>query len=176
MRNYFTSNCSNHYENFWSTVSPFITDKKLTGKRIFYWQTKMRRFLILNVYQNSLMIILAVWPMGLDLANGIGFDDDEESAKDAIMKHRTHPSISWIGQNRHNVKTFEFQKVNEVDVKRKLRNINIRKATGFDNIPGKIFSRSQFGAIFPNVALIYYFYLFSQFSWHNEMCGTLPPV
>ena len=72
------------------------------------------------------------------VANGIGFDDDVESAKDAIMKHRTHPSISKIEQNRHNGKTFEFQKVNEVDVKRKLKNINIRKATGFDNIPGKI--------------------------------------
>ena len=67
MRNYFTNNCSNHEKKFWSTVSPFITEKKFTGIRIFYWQTKMRRFLILNVYQNSLMIILAVWPMGLDL-------------------------------------------------------------------------------------------------------------
>ena len=69
------------------------------------------------------MIILVVWPMISD---------------DAIMKQHAHPNISNIKQNRHNSKEFEFQKVNEVDLKHKLRNINIRKATGYYNIPGRI--------------------------------------
>ena len=67
MRNYFTKNCSNHDKYFFLPYLHLLLTKKLTGIRIFYRQTKMRRCLILNVYQNSLMIILAVWPVGLDL-------------------------------------------------------------------------------------------------------------
>ena len=69
------------------------------------------------------------------VANGIGFDDDVESAKDTIMKHSTHPSISEIKQNRHNGTIFEFKKVSEVDVKCNL-------------------CQCQFGAIFRNVSFI----------------------
>ena len=59
--------------------------------------------------------------------------------------------------SRHNGKTFEFpsfwQKVNEVDVKRKLKNISIRKATGFDNIPGKILRVASSELSFPMTRL-----------------------
>ena len=143
MRNYFTKNCSNHDKNFRSTVSPFITDKKTHGNRNILLTNKDEtdpkcKSELFNDYFSS-------------VANGIGFDGDVESAKDAIMKHRTPPSISKIEQNRHNGKTFEFQKVNEVDVKRKVKNINIRKATGFDNIPRKILRIASLELSSPNL-------------------------
>ena len=96
MRNYFIKNCSHHDKNLWSTVSPFITDKKTHGNKNILSTNKDETVLypkciseLFNDYFSS-------------VASGIGFDDDAESAKDAIMKHRTHPSSSKIEQNRHN--------------------------------------------------------------------------
>ena len=79
MRNYFTKNCSNPDKTFWSTVSPFITDKKTNGNKNILLTNKDETVLdpkciseLSNDYVSS-------------VANGIGFDDDVESAKDAIM-------------------------------------------------------------------------------------------
>ena len=48
----------------------------------------MRRFLTLNVYPSSLMSFFS------SVANGIGFDDNVESAKDAIMIHMSNCKVS----------------------------------------------------------------------------------
>ena len=61
------------------------------------------------------------------LANGVVFDDSVELAKEAILKHCTYHNISKIKQNRHTNKEFDFQTINEVDVQRKLGNINIKR-------------------------------------------------
>ena len=73
------------------------------------------------------------------IASTIGFDDVITSTNDALRKHECHPSISKIkGKfvNLHN--TFEFKPVSCDTIRKKLRDINIRKATGYDNIPGRL--------------------------------------
>lgn len=61
------------------------------------------------------------------------------SSEDAIDKHKDHSSITQIlGRFGHKCNTFSFKPVSSVAVKKKLKSINIRKATGFDNIPGKL--------------------------------------
>ena len=66
------------------------------------------------------------------VANGIGFDDNISSTSDAINKHATHPSVQKIREvYGKDVPSFHF-KCN------KLRNIDLNKSAGYDNIPGKL--------------------------------------
>ena len=74
-----------------------------------------------------------------NVASSIGFDDRIFSTQKAIEKHENHPSVLKIKGKFGNSNThFSFKEISSECIKSKLKNINIRKATGFDNIPGKI--------------------------------------
>ena len=68
----------------------------------------------------------------------IGFDDRITSTSDAVDKHNFHPSVMKIRQQYGSESTFRFNLVDENCVALILRDINPRKATGYDHIPGKI--------------------------------------
>ena len=72
------------------------------------------------------------------VASGIGIDDTIISAADAIRKHKEHPSV---GKNRREFDEingeFDFRPVTVDVVMQNIKNINPKKATGYDNIPGK---------------------------------------
>ena len=71
----------------------------------------------------------------------IGFDDRITS--DAVDKHNSYPSVMKIRQQYGNESTFRFN-----------RNINPRKATWYDHIPGKIVRIAHQELSFPITRLI----------------------
>ena len=108
MQKYFKEHCSKHDRNFWATISPFQMFPNL-----------------FNDYCSR-------------VAMDIGFDDRITSTSDAVEKHNSHPSVMKIRHQYGNESTFRFNLVDENCVALILRNINPRKATGYDHIPGKI--------------------------------------
>ena len=75
-----------------------------------------------------------------NVANGTGFDNIS-STTDAISKHTTH--LSGL-KNREVygkvVPSFHFKCVEQKFISNELRNINLIKSVGYDNIPGKLLS------------------------------------
>ena len=49
-----------------------------------------------------------------------------------------HPSVQLIKDKSRDCKTFDFQGVNPVQVKRELESLDVNKATGHDGISAKI--------------------------------------
>ena len=75
----------------------------------------------------------------VNVATDIGFNDDVVSASDAIRRHDQHPSVKRIREYyRDKIKDFDFHVVDTETVMQMKKNINPRKATGCDNIPGKL--------------------------------------
>ena len=73
------------------------------------------------------------------IASEIGFNDEHATPDEAISAYYNHPSIVKIRDAYgDNMQSFNFQTVNHNCVARKLQMINIRKATGYDNIPAKL--------------------------------------
>ena len=73
------------------------------------------------------------------IATDIGFNDDVISAPDAIRRHDQHPSVKRIGEYYHDtINDFDFHVVDTETVMQMIKNINHRKVTGCDNIPGKL--------------------------------------
>ena len=73
----------------------------------------------------------------VNIASSIGFDDEISTVESAISKYLSHPSIVKIRE--HNIRDhFHFEPVNRENICKKLKTINIKKAYGFDNVPGKL--------------------------------------
>ena len=68
----------------------------------------------------------------------ICFDDCVTSATDAINKHSCHPSVLKLQGNKKTRTLFQLQLVDTQQVSLALKRIDSRKATGNDNLPGKI--------------------------------------
>ena len=60
-----------------------------------------------------------------------------------INKFCDHPSILKIKERVHMTETFNFSTTNEGDILMKLKNLNIKKPTTFNNIPAKILSENK---------------------------------
>ena len=131
--NYFAKNCARKDKRFWSTVSPFMTDKKCKNSSNIYLQNDGR----IVVCEKEISEIFN--DHFCSVANGIGFDDNISSTSDAISKHATHPSVLKISEvYGKDVPSFHFKCVDEEIISNKLRNINLNKSAGYDNIPGKL--------------------------------------
>ena len=73
------------------------------------------------------------------IASTIGFDDVITDTPAAIHKHQNHPCVVKIRGKFGNLSdSFTLKSVNPDLVFKKLKSINIRKATWYDNIPGKL--------------------------------------
>ena len=73
------------------------------------------------------------------VASGIGFDDTIISAADAIRKHKAHPSVEKIRRELDEIYGEFYLRSVTVDlVLQNIKNINPKKATGYDNIPRKM--------------------------------------
>ena len=130
---YFSENCSKIDKTFWSTISPFMSDKKFRSSESIILQENGSTMNDTKVVTNKFNDYFC------SIASSIGFDDVICDTRSAIEKHSAHPSIAAI-KNKHGniVNSFKFHPVSENHIKKKLQNINIRKATGYDNIPGKL--------------------------------------
>ena len=71
------------------------------------------------------------------IASEIGFDDEIDSADTAILKHHNHPSVKKIRERYDSIaNSFTFHEIQPHEILLKLKRINTKKATGYDNIPG----------------------------------------
>ena len=73
-----------------------------------------------------------------NIASSIGFEDGIVDVDAAIQKHSRHPRVIKIKEHLSKPSPFTFCPVSQDDISRKLKSIDIKKATGYDNIPGKI--------------------------------------
>jgi len=86
----------------------------------------------------------------VNIAGGIGKDidseiipnyQDDEALLEMITRYDSHPSILAIKQARQQCSMFKFSDVPMHDAYQLLAKLDIKKATGYDNIPSKLFLR-----------------------------------
>ena len=148
MQKYFKEHCLKHDRNFRATISPFFSDKRLrNGHNISLREND-------NVETDPSNVSELFNDYLSRVAMDIGFDDRISSTSDAVDKHNSHPSVMKIRQQYGNESTFRFNLVDENCVALILRNINPRKATGYDHIPGKIVRIAHQELSFPITRLI----------------------
>ena len=142
LKTYFSKNCSKQDKSFWRTVSPFMSDKaSRNGNDIILLeddQTIVDDKQISEIFND----------FSSNIASTIGFDDSIISTTDSILKHKNHPSVMKInGKFADRANTFVFNEINPEIIQRKLKALNIRKATGYDGIPGKLLKTCPPGII-----------------------------
>ena len=90
---YFSQKCSSHDKSFWSTVSPFMTDKRHRNGNTFMLQENGKIViddkLVANIFNDYFCSI----------ASQIGFDDPITTTHDIISKHKDHPSVSKYAEH-----------------------------------------------------------------------------
>ena len=167
---YFSKNCSNHGRNFWKTVSPFITNKSFrNGGNIILQENEE-----IVVDNKAVCDIFNDYFVGI--ASTIGFADEITNASSAIHKHQNHPSVLKIeGKFGRLSDSFTFKSVHPELVFKKLKSINVRKATGYDNIPGKLLRVAHLELSIPFAKLINKCFIQSNFP-DLLKCAELNPI
>ena len=118
MQKYFKEHCSKRDRNFWATISPFFSDKRLrNGHNISLREND-------NVETDPSNVSELFNDYFSRVTMDIGFDDRITSTSDAVDKHKSHPSVMKIRQQYGNESTFRFNLVDENCVALILRNIN----------------------------------------------------
>ena len=148
MRKYFEKRCSKQDKIFWKTISSFFSDKKFkNGNHIALSENT-------DIINDQLRVAEMFNEYFSTVAMGVGFEDCVKSATDAINKHSSHPSVLKIQENRDPENSFSFHLVDTQQVSLALKRINSRKATGYDNLPGKIIRISFSELSYPLTHLI----------------------
>ena len=133
LANYFAKHCEKQDENFWHTVLPFMSDKTYrNGGNVTLIENG--ETITDGSRQSEISNDLFV-----NIATDIGFNDCVVSASDAIKRHDQYPSIKRIREYYHDkITDFNFHVVDTETVMQMIKNINPRKATLCDNIPGEL--------------------------------------
>ena len=134
LSNYLASRCEKHDKRFWTTVSSFMSYKKFrNGGGIILeeaGETISEASKVSDIFNDFF----------ISVASEIGFDEHIVSVADPINEYNTHPSIEKIKQYCENdIRSFDFQTVDADTVMLMNKNLDSKKATGYDNIPGKLF-------------------------------------
>ena len=134
---------------FWRTISPFFSNKKFRNGN----HTILRGGEDAIVDSNEVAEIFNVYVSSI--ASEIGFQNQHSTTEEAILAHDDHPSVIKIrdayGENAH---SFNFEMVSHDCISKKLRMINVRKATGYDNIPAKLLRLAQNELTYPITNLV----------------------
>ena len=127
------NHCKKHDKNFWKVISPCRSDTRYrNGNSIILNETDK----IVNEPSQVAEIFNEFFTT---VASDIGFDGEVISAGDAIHRHKDHPSVQKIQQELDKIDCdFEFSPVTVDLVMQSITNIDPKKATGYDNIPGKL--------------------------------------
>ena len=138
MKNYFEKRCEKPDRNFWATISPFLSDRKFKGNNTITFKENNETI----TDQNKVAEIFDRY--FVSIAAEIGFPDPKTSSDEALLTHQNHPSVIKIREKHpelHN--SFSFHTVNPQEIIIHMKQLNIKKATGYDNIPGKIIRLTQ---------------------------------
>ena len=133
IKKYFSKKCEKPDHNFWATIKPFLTDKKFKGNTT----------IILNENEKTVTDPYEVAEIFnkyfVSIASEIGPPEPIVSADEAISTHQNHPSVMKIREKHSKLyNSFSFHAVNPEEIMVYMKQFNIKKATGYDNIPGKI--------------------------------------
>ena len=132
LKNYFSTKCAKKDKTFWQTISPFMTNGNCRNSNNIILRegdsTVVDSDSVCGIFNNYFA----------NIASSIGFEDSVSDVESAIQKHTLHPSITKINESLPENNTFSFHPVSQEIVDHKLKSIDIKKATGCDNIPGKI--------------------------------------
>ena len=132
LRKYCSEKCVKKDANFWKTISPFMTYKNSRNGKDIILRENDKTVVDTNKVCEIFNIYFA------NIASSIGFVDGIVDVDAAIQKHSRHPSVIKIKEHLSKPSPFTFCPMYQDDISRKLKSIDIKKATGYDNIPGNI--------------------------------------
>ena len=138
LRKYFDENCNTEKskgKHFWEVVKPFMTNKNKNSNNqniILYDNNALvsRPIDVSNVFNKFFT----------NITNDFCEPDEvtQMSADQVIDHYKDHPSVKLIKQNSiNNQQLFNFSQVDQSLILKKLKCLNPKKATGFDQISPK---------------------------------------
>ncbi len=136
---YLQKECSKDYtSNFWKVIKPMLSNKGGSKDDNII-------LLINDKVVNSQADICSLFNnYFVHVADNIGINDmlmDSDTIHSCMSSHRTHPSINLIDRLAI-TSEFQFVSVDEFEIYVLLRKLNVKKATGFDNLPSKLLKLS----------------------------------
>ena len=128
------NNCHDNQKHFWNVIKPFFKDSKS--------QNNVSSLLEKNVIVTDARIIANTFNEHfIDAAEeqDEGLNAGDMSIREINEVYKNHHSISIISQTMQNKQTnsFDFKHVTHDQVMKKLNNLKINKAPGFDKIQAK---------------------------------------
>ena len=133
IQTHFSKNTEKNSKHFWPTVSPFLTSTRKKSDSVI---SLREGDTIINDPAEVADIFNSYYTK---IASDIGFDDTIESVEKCVDKYKNHPSVLKILEHHGDLGgRFSFHTVDSSSVCMYLKQFNPKKATGFDNIPGRI--------------------------------------
>ena len=141
MRKYFDDKCYSekavgNSKMFWDTIKPFMTDKVKSSNESI-------RIKIGNSIVNEHAVVAKAFNEYFgQVASTIGNDkpfEEDECIESIIESHNDHLSLHLIRDNVGCIgNVFNFQELNECEVKKLIENLNPKKRPGYDMLPPKL--------------------------------------
>ena len=145
--NKFTDKGLETNKSFWKFIKPFLTNKGtlkdcditiVDGKKIISDDFELAKTFN-NHYINTVEINSGFKPLKITNQS----KDDLSVIDEIIRTYQDHPSVKQIKNvittsNTPKPIYFSFEPTNPVKVQKRLKNIDTKKATGFDKIPPKL--------------------------------------
>ena len=130
MRHYFYERCAGgpKSKDFWPTIKPFLSKKRSGGgSEIILCENE-------KIVSSQSEVSEVFNEFFVNVANDIG-----NTSKDNSPDFSDHPSIQKIKENIPvETRIFSFTPVSSDTVEKVISNLNVKKATGVDNISAKI--------------------------------------
>jgi hypothetical protein len=135
IRAYFQNKCegTENKNNFWQTIKPFISNKSHSDNHIIILKEGD------NIISNPNEVCQIFNDYYANVAMAIGFverfvynDSNIESLQQIFTKYKDHPSVMCIKNNVGIGCVFCFKYVNESDVLKALKELDVKKACGYE--------------------------------------------
>jgi len=140
LNNYINLKCSNFKSNpkdMWNTINPLIQDKSgFSSKKIVLSQGND----IINDDNDVCEMFNTYYVNVTDTIGNEAPLSHSDNIIDIISEYSNHPSIlqirEHVGFDTAN-NPFNFRRVTSAEIKKKLNGLNVRKATGYDEMPAR---------------------------------------
>ena len=139
-RQFFSERCDGapKHQHFWTTIKPLINSRYNFKEHIILQEED-------DIVNDAESVAKIFNEHFTKIASGIGYNDpmpDDYDNGDVLIaliaKYDSHPSILSIKSSLMEHGTFEFKHVDINEIYQILRNMNDKKATGYDGIPCKL--------------------------------------
>ena len=134
-KTYFKEKCMGSTKNkdFWKAVKPIFSKSKTKQDNIPLrenGQIISESSIVCNIFNDFFRHI----------GSNIGINEDTSKTTSQLIEEYTgHQSVNMIKNNiNYMQRTFEFSEVSECDIKKVIKNLSTKKASGYDEIPVKL--------------------------------------